>query len=104
MGEATSSQEEVRSVLPSQCTIETIETVAESFREQAISGSARLTVDASAVEYVSTPGVQLLASLHKTQSAAGGQLVIEGAGSALRNAVTTLGLTDILLNDEADDE
>ena len=71
-------------------------THAASFLEEAKHASAyeSLTLDANAVERITTPCLQILLSLQATVEKAGGAVTYSSPSDAFTHAVATLGLTD----------
>lgn len=78
--------------LPAALTIATVETLAAEFGK-AVSTPPCMTLDASLVETLTTPGVQLLLSLAKSLSHQGIQLRIANARPLMAETFTQLGLT-----------
>jgi anti-anti-sigma regulatory factor len=79
--------------LPTVMTIETAEDLLATLKERA---TGALTLDASATETLTTPGVQLLISLAKKLEAAGGKLLITGEKPAFAQVFEQLGLASHL--------
>lgn len=90
---ATDSGGDDRIILPATLTIDTVETLTAELADK-VKGEAGqvLALDASALESITTPGVQLLVSVHKTLSDAGGQLRITGGGELLQAVFAQIGL------------
>lgn len=81
--------------LPSALTIKTVEALAAELKTAAAEQGA-LTLDASAVALVTTPGVQLLLSLAKQYSGADSAVHLINPPSPLAQAFTQLGLFSLL--------
>lgn len=90
---ATHSDGNDRITLPATLTIDTVETVTAELADK-VKGEAGqvLVLDASALESITTPGVQLLISVHKTLSDAGGQLKVTGGDELLQAVCSQIGL------------
>jgi anti-anti-sigma regulatory factor len=82
--------------LPAIMTIETAETLAIEFKQLIFERDASLTLDASHVENITTPGMQLIASLKKSITAQGGTLIINGTRTPFVHALTDAGLKNLL--------
>ncbi len=78
-------------MLPSAMTIATVETLATQLNDLP-ANSQLVTLDASGTEIITTPGVQLLLSLHKTLTARGSALTVTNASDALAASFEQLGL------------
>ena len=83
-------------LLPPAMTIETIESVAAEYKQFPLHEKLQLRVDASQLETISTPGIQLLLSLEKSVSMAGGHMVIENCAASVRPSFATLGVLHLL--------
>ena len=83
--------------LPPVITIETVEALASELKQLPLSEKNSLTLDASNVENITTPGLQLIISLEKTFAARGGTLIINGQKDFFLRALSEVGL-DSLLN------
>ena len=83
-------------VLPIDMTIETVEAVASELKQRVDGGGVNLTLDATQVETITTPGLQLIASVEKTLKARGGKLVINGTREAFMRAFADAGLEGLL--------
>ncbi|MEQ1789256.1 MAG: STAS domain-containing protein [Rickettsiales bacterium] len=83
--------------LPPVMTIETIENLVSEIKQLPLSDKTSLTLDASNVENISTPGLQLIISLEKTFAARNGALIINGQKDFFLRALEDVGL-DSLLN------
>jgi anti-anti-sigma factor len=82
--------------LPSSMAIENAEPLAHDLRQLCASASTKLTLDASAVDSISTPGLQLLVSLSKAMQSRGGDIAIIGARDIFSRAVEDSGLSAAL--------
>lgn len=82
--------------LPSIITIETAEILAAELKQLPLSTKTDLVLDASCVESITTPGIQIIASLDKTLSAQGGTLTINGARNSFIRALKDVGLESLL--------
>ncbi len=93
---ATNNTDGDRIALPSALTIDTVEAVTAELVDK-VRGEAGqvLVIDASALESITTPGVQLLISVHKTLSDAGGHLKITGSDELLRAVFKQIGLAPV---------
>ncbi len=85
-------------VLPAVMTIETAESLAAELKQLPLSEKTNLTLDASQVETITTPGLQLIVSLEKTLSAQGGSLTIQGQREPFIHAFKYTGLESLLNN------
>lgn len=83
-------------VLPSLMTIESSQDLAATFKQLSLGEKSSLTLDASQVENITTPGLQLIASLQKTLVAQGGELVIKGARETFIHAFKDSGLESLI--------
>lgn len=77
-------------VLPAVMTIETVAALAEELKQLP---AGVVTLDGSKTEILTTPGVQLLLSLQKNLSDAGGKLVLTQSQPIFTSAFAALGLT-----------
>ncbi|MDR3423583.1 MAG: STAS domain-containing protein [Alphaproteobacteria bacterium] len=82
--------------LPPVMTIETAEALAGIFRELPILEKTILTLDASQVESLTTPGAQIILSLEKALAARGGSLAVVGGREAFTRALADMGLQRLL--------
>jgi anti-anti-sigma regulatory factor len=82
--------------LPASMTIETAEALAAELKQLPLEGKTHLTLDASHVEHITTPGLQLIISLDKTLSAQGGMLTINGRRDPFIRAFKDTGLESVL--------
>lgn len=87
---ATRSQISYR--LPSLMTAETAELLTEKMREWSFNEAPSITLDASAVESISTSGAQILLALEKTVSTADGKLEITEHKDVVGQVLQELGL------------
>jgi anti-anti-sigma regulatory factor len=83
-------------LLPPAMTIENIEAIAAEYKQFPLKEKMQLKIDASQLEALTTPGAQLLLSFEKSLSLLGGNMVIEHASPAVRQTLSTLGLTHLL--------
>ena len=83
-------------VLPSALTIESIESLAAEFKQWPFQEKSHLTLDASQVDQVTTPGLQLIVSIEKTLAAQGGSLIIHAPKEPFVRAFNDAGLQSIL--------
>lgn len=95
-GSAIPDQQSLAFVLPPVMTIETAETLAAELKQLPLPEKTRLTLDASQVENITTPGLQLIVSLDKTLAAQGGALLINGQTEQLVHAFRDSGLESLL--------
>ncbi len=77
--------------LPSSITIETIEALLGELKDVPLTGGG-LAVDATQVEIITTPGVQVILALGKALAQAGGTFAILEKSAAFTQAFHTLGL------------
>jgi anti-anti-sigma regulatory factor len=82
-------------IMPLQMTIETIEGVAHQCQQHHAS-PGMLRIDLSQVEYITTPGAQLLVAMYKAQAAIGGDLTLIKARPVIEANIRTLGLGFLL--------
>lgn len=82
--------------LPAVLTIEAVEILAAEFKQLVLENDTHLQLDASAVERVTTPGIQLIVSLEKTVTDAGGILDIIGGKEEFNNAFADVGLASLI--------
>jgi len=82
--------------LPIEMTIEVVDAVASELRKLISNGAMNLTLDAAQVENITTPGLQLIASLKKTLAARGGNLVIDNKRDSFIRAFSDAGLEGLL--------
>ena len=94
--ESCESQSELLFVLPAMMTIESVETLAAEMKQLPLAEKTRLRLDASHVENITTPGLQLIISLEKTLAAQGGALTIQGKRDSFINAFKETGLESLL--------
>ncbi len=78
--------------LPSSVTIENVQEIADRLKALTAGSGKTLTLDASAVEFITTPGIQLLLSTQKNLQAAGGALAVANPSGVFKQAVAMLGL------------
>lgn len=64
--------------------------------EGCLGGVCQLTVDFSCLEYISSAGLRVLLSLHKTMKSQGGNMVVKGANEEVREVFNITGFTQIL--------
>ena len=83
-------------MLPVEMTIETVEAVVADLKPLLCGEEAGLTLDASQVEVITTPGLQLIVALEKTIAARGGKLVVNGKQDGFTRAFAEAGLDGLL--------
>ena len=83
-------------ILPPLMTIETAEALAAELKQLLLAEKTCLTLDASHVENITTPGLQLILSLEKTLSDQGGTLTINGKRDSFMHAFSDVGLASVL--------
>lgn len=88
--------EEITYTLPSSMTVETVEAQAAELKQLPIKEKARLVIDASQLEAITTPGIQLLLSLEKSLVTFSGELVIKNSKPNIHHTFATLGLEHLL--------
>lgn len=76
--------------------IETAELLAAELKQLPLEEKTSLALDASQVEIITTPGLQLIVSLGKTLEAQGGTLLITGRKQAFDDAFRDAGLESLL--------
>ena len=89
------SQEILYYTLPSLMTVETAEVVAAELKQLPIADKVQLTIDASSLEQITTPGLQLLVSLEKTIAQHGGIFRINGARESFLKIMRNVGLESL---------
>jgi anti-anti-sigma regulatory factor len=94
--ETRSAQSDISFALPPMMTIETAEAVAAVFKELPIAEEMILTLDASHVERLTTPGIQIILSLEKTLAEHGGTLVVNGRQESFVHVFQDMGLQRLL--------
>lgn len=82
--------------LPPVMSIETAEALAAEFKQLPLAEKTSLILDASQVENITTPGLQLIVSLGKTLEAQGGTLIINGQKDSFTRAFRDTGLENLL--------
>lgn len=82
--------------LPSTMTIENAELVAADLKQLSFTEKADLIIDASHVEHITTPGLQLLIALEKTLTAQGGTLMIKNGRPSFTQAFLEAGIDNLL--------
>ena len=80
--------------LPASITIDTVEGLLQEFRKHEITPDASLTLDASQVTAITTPGVQLIVALKKTWEHEGGKIALTGQTPAFTETFQRLGLKE----------
>ena len=90
---SNNAMEEMTYTLPSSMTIEA---QAAELKQLSIREKTRLTIDASQLEAITTPGIQLLLSLEKTLATFDGELVISNSKPNIHLTFATLGLEHLL--------
>ncbi len=78
--------------LPAQLSAETADSVAEALRSFSITPNSPVRLDASGVEQLTSSGAQLIVSLHKSLTSAGGELVIDSLTPTAQQALNDMGL------------
>ena len=78
--------------LPALMTIEAAEVLAAELRQLPLAEKTHLALDASRLENISTPGVQLILSLKKTLSSRGVALAINGQRDSFIRSLNEMGL------------
>lgn len=96
MVDAAHSPDSIHLVLPAALTIDTVEAYASEILPQLTPTTTHVALDAAGLELITTPGMQLLLSLHKTLQAQGAQLVLHQPGEAVSAAFTHLGCLNLL--------
>lgn len=91
----SASKDVIIYTLPPVVAIESVENIAADFKQWLFEEKSIVAVDASQVETITTPGLQLLVSLQKTVVAHGGTLTINGKRESLINALKDAGLTSM---------
>lgn len=61
-----------------------------------LEGVKELIIDLKGIEYISSAGLRVLLSAHKSMSAAGGSMVIKGANEEIMEIFDVTGFIDIL--------
>lgn len=89
---ATPGAAEVHFTLPAVMTIETADDVAAELRQLSLADHTHLILDASQLETLTTPGMQLLLATARTLSAHGGHLTIHHSKDDIITSVEDLGL------------
>jgi len=92
----TNEQEALSFTLPEIMTIETAEVLAGELKQLPLSGKMTLGLDASRVESITTPGIQLIVALEKALTAQGGTLKMSGKRESFNNALRDLGLERLI--------
>lgn len=88
--------QDIRFTLPSIMTIETVEQLAAEFKQWQFTEDFTLTLDASKVENITTPCIQLILSLEKAIAAQGGSFTINNRKGVFTYAFTDMGLENII--------
>ncbi len=78
--------------LPASITMENVEALTAEMRALALQPESLLTLDASATDIITTPGIQLLLSLHMTVAQHSGKLAVNNARPTFAQSFETLGL------------
>jgi anti-anti-sigma regulatory factor len=91
-----SSSADTAFMLPPLLTMATVRALAERLDAFSDVPDGALTIDASAVQTITTPAVQVLLALIKRMSATGQRPVIKGAPLSFIDAWRDLGLLDVL--------
>lgn len=82
--------------LPANCSIETVESVAEEMRAKALDKQKVVVVDFAEVERFTSAGLQLLLSLEKSLSEQSGKLSIANINSTARSVFVDMGFERIV--------
>lgn len=82
--------------LPPHMTIDTAEALAAELKQLPLMEKSDLTLDASQVEAITMPGMQLIVSLEKTLEAQNGTLTINGKRDAFTHAFRDAGLESVV--------
>jgi anti-anti-sigma factor len=82
--------------LPEEMTIETAEALAAELKQLSLAEKTSLVLDASQVENITTPGLQLIIALEKSLTAQGSALVIKGKRDSFADAFKDAGLESLL--------
>lgn len=82
--------------LPQVVTIESVEALAAELKQLPLAQKTDLILDASQVQNITTPGLQLIISLEKTLSSQGGMLAIRDKSEAFMHALKDAGLQNLL--------
>ncbi len=64
--------------------------------KSALDGIKELVFDLSSVEYISSAGLRVLLSAHKSMNSAGGSMIIKGANEEIMEIFDVTGFIDIL--------
>ena len=88
--------EESAFILPPMMTIEAVDQLADAIRKLPVSGKNSVTLDASCVENITTPGVQLLVSLAATLATQDISLIFNGKSEVFTRAFSDTGLAGFL--------
>ncbi len=85
-------ENQARFTLPPMMTIETAEALCAELKQIPLIGKTGLILDASEVEHITTPGLQLIVALEKTLSTQGGALSITNKKDWFIRALQDAGL------------
>jgi anti-anti-sigma regulatory factor len=88
----TDGLETLQFALPASITLEEAPALAEALRALPLQENQALKLDASAVEVITTPGIQLILALGLSRAQHGGQLQLAAPSSALVDSFLALGL------------
>lgn len=83
-------------LLPANMTIEAVEALAAEFKQLPLVEKSILALDASQVETITTPCLQLIISLEKTLSAQSGSITISNGRDAFNRAFEDAGLSSLI--------
>lgn len=97
IGQSIDTPASLSFAFPPQVTIETVESIADMLKKNPMTEKALLTLDISQVEYITTPGLQLIISLQKAILALGGVMQIIGAKQTISHVFQQAGLERLLL-------
>lgn len=68
----------------------------EDMLKSSLAGVSHLTIDFSSLEYISSAGLRVLLSAHKTMKRQEGDMVVQGANEEVREVFTITGFDKIL--------
>lgn len=68
----------------------------EDMLKSSLAGVSHLTIDFSSLEYISSAGLRVLLSAHKTMKQQEGDMVVQGANEEVREVFTITGFDKIL--------
>jgi len=94
--EDTVSKECPKYKLPSILTIEGVDGFAQAIKGSFLSQESDMQIDASAVENITTPAIQLIVAIKKSLLANNHNLIIVNSSDEFKAATGRLGLADLL--------